>query len=1177
MQPYEKCQVHSGHRIVIEAAAGTGKTYNIARIVARIIMERPDVTIDKMVIVTFTRAAAAELKTRISQLLTQLERAIANETYAQEELIQKILKEHPESQHAEVLANIRKRLRIALLNLDTAAIGTIHSFASRCLTENGFDSNLKFGFSLSESTDSIINDFLNDYARSLSYDEENNHLSDFIEPETFKEFAKTLLANPDLDVNWPENSAEAESLAELYGKVKENQKKLAAISAKYKEQLEELTQAAKEAAENFRANEQIKSEANKRKKDENATAEEKAEAERVRQIALAKKTELELLKDGAEFALEALKDKIEKKKKPFAKALEDSINGVCKFVSCEALQYAGKKFAAYCAENNIISQDGLILNLRDALKTYPQLCKALQEKFTVGLIDEFQDTNDAQFDIFRSIFLDNPQSTFIVVGDPRQAIYAFRNCDIQTYLNAKNEILANDYESFEMSQNRRSGQKFIDSLNGIFARQGAFAMENMDMPEQKAVSGSKILLTASGEEVSEPPITMGLHPRMNCEAIYKQCAEDICALLQKGYFLPPDKEGQAPKPLEPGDIAVLTFRSWEAIEEVRKELQALGIPARLVKYRNVFSTAEAGELLLFLEGILNFSDNNALLRALTTSLSDLELNDLKDEKKLAIYSRHFEELNDLWQKRSFMIMYNELVIRFNLNDRIGAQEDGARIMSNFNTMADYLGEEAYARKLTPGALVRTLQKWIAKAPSDKRIFPARPETDRGAVVINTIFGSKGLSYPVVFMPDLFHVGKQFDEDKVSRTYHRDNKLCYNPIGLAHKIAAQDEAFQENLRQAYVGFTRAKYYCRFYYGNGKSKCSPVDWLFKEHGITQYTGLKDKMMKQSKTPFSWGTLPEEPCPAPLQIPVLPPLRRPDLLPFLACNRGFLSFSSITPHGATHANDAFGDDKNDEGESDEEAGSGKREDLPVMLQIPSGTNFGNVVHAVMEECDFKSTSEELEQLTREEMRYAHISADNWANITAKMLYNVLNAPIPGCGGGSFKLSEIDPARKKCEFEFLYEFGSSFKTRELFTFAKEYFEQKFNLVCSDFEDESSYYEKGFFNGSIDLFFEDQGKFYIVDWKTNKLDYMSAYKKERLPHAMAGSRYYLQYMIYTAALFKYLKHRLGFSGDEKSFYEQYVGGVRYIFVRGTYEEGNGVFSDRMSYEEFKKLEEIIG
>ena len=162
MQPYEKCHVHSGQRIVIEAAAGTGKTHNITRIVARIIMERPDVTIDKMVIVTFTRAAAAELKTRISQLLTQLEYAVATGTHAQEELIQKILKELPESQHAEVLAAIRKRLRIALLNLDTAAIGTIHSFASRCLTENGFDSNLKFGFSLSESTDGIINDFLND-------------------------------------------------------------------------------------------------------------------------------------------------------------------------------------------------------------------------------------------------------------------------------------------------------------------------------------------------------------------------------------------------------------------------------------------------------------------------------------------------------------------------------------------------------------------------------------------------------------------------------------------------------------------------------------------------------------------------------------------------------------------------------------------------------------------------------------------------------------------------------------------------------------------------------------------------------------------------------------------------------------------------------------------------------
>ena len=1188
--PYLNCNIHRGKCSVIEAAAGTGKTFNITNITARIIMERSDVTIDKMVIVTFTRAAAGELKTRISQRLAELEKLVQTEG-CKDELIQLALDKGVSK------TEIRKRLRVALLNFDRAMIGTIHSFAMRSLSENGFDSRLKFGFTLNENTAKIVLQLCDDFLRGFFYDEKHSEMKPFLQ-DISKDFSSDIsgyvlkrLADPALNISWgdlPELPEDVFTDTALFFQCQEKNdiKVEAEISSYTQERAEQLTPLENDALPYQGLKKECSTIKGKltrlgKKLEKNASNED-----------LEKQAELqeELSRKQADLkSLQYLQDKVDEFKKQTGAELKtlqkkrlNSHIALLKLLCEQTFEYVSKEFRTLCEEKNFLGNDDLILELQKALyQPGSHLPARLRESFPVGLIDEFQDTNDSQFAIFRKIFLENPESTFIVVGDPRQAIYRFRNCDIQTYLSAKEEMeKKRNAECFSMNTNRRSGEKYITELNKIFSK-GAFAMENMDMPEQHSLPGSRVLLTPQGVEI-DFPIEAAYDTALPSSEISKWCAADICKLLKDGFRLPAaDKRPE--RPVESGDITVLTG-SWAKAREVRKELEKLGIPARLMKNENVFKSLQAEQLAIFLEGVLNCNNHDALLRALITPLGDLTVEMLNSEDAVTERARWMLELNNLWHKRSFMVMYNELFIRFRVNDRLSEESGGNRDLSNFNTSADILCEEAFTKKLTPGALLRTLQKYIQSADDDKENFPARPETDQGTVLIDTVFGSKGLSYPIVYLPDLFYLGKSFDADKVSKTFHDEkNLLCYAPyLDDNQREVSRFEAFQENLRKAYVALTRARYYCRIYCGKGSKHCAPTTWLFRKRNAAE--------LLPSKTPATAEIEQEYPIHAvkidgePPEEKFAPPspdlLRRPDLMPYLVSRSGFLSFTSITPHGG--ADNAFTGDKYDEGEQEEETPQKKEdrkeEKLPDTFSLPAGTAFGNAIHTTLELCDYDISEESLLPLVQRQLNIHGLSGEKHGAVTTKMLHRMLNTPIDDGFGGTFKLSEITAADKKCEFEFLYEFGQSFKNTTLFETANGYFEEKFKLRCPELTDQSSTFDNGFFNGSIDLFFRYKNRFYIIDWKTNKLAAPHLYDNGKLCHAMANSRYYLQYMIYTAALFKYLKERLDQAGDEKELYEKSMGGVRYIFLRGfTGMENRGVFSDRLPWEMLKKIEEIIG
>jgi exodeoxyribonuclease V beta subunit len=571
---------------------------------------------------------------------------------------------------------------------------------------------------------------------------------------------------------------------------------------------------------------------------------------------------------------------------------------------------------------------------------------------------------------------------------------------------------------------------------------------------------------------------------------------------------------------------------------------------------------------------------------LLTPVGDLPIEQISSEEEIRNRVVKLNTLNTLWYKRSFMVMYNELTVLFDLHNRLRELPCGERSSGNFNTLADILGEEAFMYTLTPRAVLNSLLKHINAAENDEKdSFPGMAETDQGTVIIDTVFGSKGLSYPIVFLPDLCNVGKSFDQDKLSNTFHQENELVYAPLaGKEIQNLERNEKIQESLRIAYVALTRARYYCRIYCGKGRTRCAATDWLFRDHGITDFSNLYETLKEASKGEELRPPIhPVYPSTTPSGYffnPSVEILRRPDLQPFIVAQSGFLSFSSITPHG--NSGSTLGSGKEDEPDSEfelppVETESEKEPPIPNQ-QLPGGTGFGNAIHEIMEFCDFTSSEEVLAHHAGKMLSVYGISGKKYASDTAKMLHIMLNTPIPDSDGGFFKFSDIAPDIRKSEFEFLYEFKNSFKTHTLFEFANGYFSEKFNIKVPGMPEENSTFDNGFFNGSIDLFFRHGGKYYIVDWKTNKLETPALYANGKLKYAMAESRYYLQYMIYTAALFKYLKQRLGSGESEEALYDKYFGGVRYIFLRGfTGAEGQGIFSDRLSYADLKKLEEIIG
>lgn len=1175
---------------VIEAAAGTGKTYNIQNLFLRFIVERA-LPVQSILVMTFTEAATAELKERTRRILHDASAYLeAPESVANEERVrlENLLGRLRETVSEE---NMKKRLRDALLDFDAATIVTIHGFCQRMLSEFAFESGVLFNTEIRTDQDGLVRAVLTDFIRMEFYPEDADGLrSELLKNTGFSvesafPLVKGIVARSDLHVRTalPENYSPEEyraRIAESIGRLRTLYrpgvltKLCATLNKEYAPEVREKME--KDLEKWVRTGslygilkvlldcspEKIARYANKRKKENVMLL-----AEELRNAFFAEAENLKSLTDLYQAAL-----------------------------PLTAAEFVKAKLEEQKERENFQTFDDLLIRVRDSvLRPDSRLTPAIRKKFSVAVIDEFQDTDPVQYETFHRLFAEREDPALFLVGDPRQAIYAFRGGDIATYRRAVRECGAAGGVQYHLTDNYRSSAPMIEAVNEIFmAHPFPFADAEIEYPEVSAPvleDGRKRRgLFENGEEMKNPLKLCYLRsdPPVSISALrdraLRSCAAEILRMLQSPHLQRPD--GDSARPLRPNDFAVLVFNGFEG-KLMKAELAKLRIPSVIPRTGNVFDSTAAAELERVLSAVAAPSDARIAADAMQTALLGYSTEDLirihadtAAPLPLDGVQEKFSELSSKWRRGSFIEMFHEMLLIFRIRERLLRLPDGERTLTDLLHLRELLHRESSAGSLSVTGLLHYLAKQRNPETRSEQSEDMETllETDRAAVTIMTVHKSKGLEFPVVMLPALFSL----DMEKHAENYHREDGTLERDLTGDPRCAAlaRAERLQELLRLLYVALTRAKYACCVYWGDCKAKNTALDWLFSLRHLDRLPEM-DAIVKsfETVTGTPLAAIPQE-CriPESLAEGVYVPARdRVPLLPFREwtgrpdSDWRFTSYSGMTPQG--HSTDLPYD-------FDAEDGEGEPDSAEGLFGIPGGRNTGNAWHELLETIDFRNSDpRELERIAKNKLESFGLPKDGpTLDLTCRMVRNLLTAPLlPPWETTPFTLSSVSRENRLSELEFCYRFQAPFRTSSVRVLLREYLERTFGSDGGG-SDWDLHFSGGYLTGFIDLLFRHNGRIYLADWKSNKLKgRLGNFHQEGLKREMMKHFYPLQYLIYSVAVFKYLRLRNG--SFTKEDYERLFGGVCYFFLRGVSPEspGRGVFFDRPPYELVMELERILG
>ena len=515
---------------IIEASAGTGKTFSIAVLVVRLLIEK-SVPIQKMLLVTFTEAAAAELKERsvkfIREALLEIEAAGSSKNGIIAEVV------------ANVLANnhnkteIENRLRTALLNIDTAMMCTIHSFCQQTLNEFAFETNQIFGKELKTDISDFVGKHSNSFKREVLsiMDAELLQISDLLNPAILDGGIRNALSG--------QNLQGIELISVTASDCKE---KITSLKS-------ELQDFGNKNLESFK---------------------QKIESTTLKGIGHATRINLKNLFSTVDAALENLLNKTTHRvpelfaeEVQFCKNLQNQINELNLQIKIillqQAIDFVLPKVKEELSTKNFFTFDDLIDKLYDAGENRA-LKKLIRLKYDAIFVDEFQDTDKKQYAIFKALFQEDASKTMFYIGDPKQSIYAWRKADLNVYFEARNSILPE--KQFTMATNFRSTNRYTTALNSFFLPQIDFdTFENGDVDDSLKIKYEAIQAFNKEEQGLSfdnqlfSPLTI-IDGAKNDPDINNFIRKTICHLLQGSITL----NG---KSLKPSNIAVLVRAAYE--------------------------------------------------------------------------------------------------------------------------------------------------------------------------------------------------------------------------------------------------------------------------------------------------------------------------------------------------------------------------------------------------------------------------------------------------------------------------------------------------------------------------------------------------------------------------------------------------------------------------------------
>ncbi len=1068
---------------LIEASAGTGKTYSIAILVIRLVIEKK-IELKEILMVTFTKAAVAELEVRIRQFIREAYTYASHGVKIDDETIQEIVDNGIQQfDKEEVLALLMKARR----QLDETSIFTIHSFCQLTLNEFAFETGQAFNSEVIEDEASLINEAVNEYWRknitTLDSDllkfllkgglSKNKLVNVVLKARMGKEFI--FNRNVDLSHEFNELVSLEQPLSDALGQYDDL----------YKDTLNSI-------GELF-ANAKVPNYITNNIRDKNKLRGE-----------LNKSTALKLLPDLAEAS-------------NHIREVEDEVQ-ICtskciNFLYGEAISYCDELIQKKKQEQGLFSFDDLINKLHQAISS-ASLQIAVRKKYKAVFIDEFQDTDQKQYEIFHTFF--NQHSILFYIGDPKQSIYSFKGTDLDTYLEAAQKVDA----SYTMSKNYRSTAAFNEAMNKLFT-----CVENpfydVRIDYEIVSAGRDLNEIEIDGEIVDP---LSIYECKNNDQLIEQTINQVKDLLMGNYQI----EGRKVKP---SDIGILV-RANSKGREIKNCLNRANIPAITIDDSRVMES-EQSTLLLYLLKAMFEPNINTINRVLLTCLTNKTKDDLL---KLNIETdiEFFRELNQTWTSKGVFSAINSFMSRYNTLDHIQTQipTDAERIITNLLQINEILHNKENQSKSSPKELIHWLEFAIAGAEESGE-YAQRLENDEDAVKIVTIHKSKGLAYNIVIAPYL-DLKSEYNK-KWDFIEYKDPKLdryCFSAEITDEALRLYSEqAERENRRLIYVALTRAVY-------NGiiihkpKDKCGIkafVDgaigqnhFVYKENVESDERRYNERNEEVDKTPKSFSEA--------------------DINSKWS-SYSFSMLSKYEPH-----------------EKPEPIELTNEYDQFIFESFPKGAMAGNFMHYLFENTDF-TNRDFSDAISKALSRYRSVFGKGDVNLEVKlseMLCHVLDSEIPN--DKPFALSRIKEVNK------LPEMGFNFKMSNFST-------GKMHRLVPHINLEREGDIQGMMTGFIDLLFEHDGKFYILDWKSNYLgNSLEYYTPDKLELAMQESNYHLQYLIYTVATKLYLQNCI-----PDFDYDKHFGGIIYVYVRGCRKEGNtGIYFNKPDVRMIEELEDLL-
>ena len=1172
-------QVDISRHALVEASAGTGKTYTIEHLVVRLLCEEAELQLENILLVTFTEKATSELKLRIRQ---KIEATLDN---------------------GENLSDtVRSKLCETLDAFDNATITTIHGFCHMLLRDFPFETGSLFRQEIVDDGP-LLTKLLKAQMRLTWPERYGRHLELLMalanfsaDPDRFIRTVVTLAQRlsqnfkseiliPDpaeLDVEnlWRRCRqtvlelkalvAGPPDLASGYERLNINKRTRDVI---IRDMVAPLQKVVTQVDDDDWRPVEIKAVVD-------VLGARHSSGERNVDRLVPRKW----LKAGENPQvcpnLVPIRDRLE--------ALIGLFGRMAHVLTLEAVARLQRDAKAMKARQGWISYQDMISRVADFLSDRPseEGIGNIRRRFPVAFVDEFQDTDELQWRIFRILFLENggnaARCRLFLIGDPKQAIYAFRGADVFTYLDARRRMrkLAGMEQAncYRLSVNWRSCPQLIDAYNRIFSQSDWFGSSDGDQPYAIGYTPSDApppghLAKAIDADRSQRPAfnVMDLRAAGGQVGAKNMLAEFVCReihhLVGSGGIRMAVGE-QEKRRLHYGDIAVLV-RSRSEFSLLESMFLAESIPYTFYRQPGLFQCREAYWLSMVLHAVAQPMRTATAKLALLTPFFDVGAQCLESLPELPsdhAGQRLLMHWHQLAQNRRWGALFQSMMEGSGLILRHCTDPGWERTQTNFRQLFDFLEDAAYLQNLEPDgvvALLDALRLSRIDIGTDADIHRIEDESDK--VQILTMHVAKGLEFPVVFIAG----GLTIRSENGVPVYHTadsndPDRGCRKVIDLTGESGleeAEKEQQDENKRLYYVAFTRArlKLYVPFFPDDRN-----YGWIGPVCGFVS-ASIASAGDNGDFDPEGWLRIGETDAPthepenrdqegrkASVQLPSQPLL--PGQADFRSRKIALESFSSIG-HRLHRLEEAFGPasafNLAESTQRDVDEPSDRMSIEPEISdstdELPGGTRMGSMFHQIFERIDFDRVVDgpgDILKLEAAQQVVASAMADyriesSWAPRIAATVARVLRESIV-LDGTPLVLGRLAPKRRRHEIEFFFPLAETLN-------------EELEVPGCKVETESC--GEMILRGFIDLVFEHAGRYYIADWKSNRL--AGGYGQDAMAHEIEAAGYELQYRLYTIATLRWLKRLLGDGFDP----ELHFGGALYIFIRGVGSgEQNGVF-----------------